>query len=227
MPGAGQIRKISRAAKIALMVGVVLAGATRMASAGPLMAPAKTASAEPCLFTWQLQNLPEERERYALKLLEVLGQPTVVSSEIEQMYGNIIMAAFSGEKSAASVQGVQARSVSLWQPLSPSGIDALSADCLGCHDGVGAQPVTTVLKNDPFASKSDRILPGNDHPIGMDYANYAAVGEYKSLSGVDNGMVFVDGKVGCLTCHNPLNPERGHLVMSDRGSALCLTCHHK
>lgn len=222
----GQLWKISRAAKIAL-VGVLLTGATRVADAGSLLVPAKTASAEPCLFTWQLQNMPEERERYALKLLEVLGRPTVVSSEIEQMYGNIVTAAYGGEKSAVIVQSEPALSSSLWQPLRPSGIDALSADCLGCHDGVGAQPVTTVLRNDPFASKSDRMLPGNDHPIGMDYDNYAAVGEYKSLSGVDVGMVFVNGKVGCLTCHNPLNPKKGHLVMSDMGSALCLTCHHK
>jgi len=40
-------------------------------------------------------------------------------------------------------------------------------------------------------------------------------------------MIFVNGKIGCLTCHNPLNAEKGHLVMSDRNSALCTTCHNK
>jgi predicted CXXCH cytochrome family protein len=55
----------------------------------------------------------------------------------------------------------------------------------------------------------------------------AASKDYKSQLGANNKMVFVNGKVGCLTCHNPLNPEKGHLVMSDQKSALCLTCHNK
>lgn len=218
-----KLRQIKRVVAMMALVGAVLTGVAQIASAGVLSPPRKDSSV-PCLFTWQLQNLPEERERYALKLLEVLGQPPGASSDVAQMYGNIVPAAYS-EK---STQSEPASSPFLWQPTRPSEIDGLSADCLGCHDGVGARPVTTVLRNDPFASKFDRLLPGSDHPIGMDYDNYAASGsEYKSLSGVDNGMVFVDGKVGCLTCHNPLNPEKGHLVMSDRGSALCLTCHQK
>ena len=223
MLGNEKLRQINRAVAMMALVGAVLAGVAQIAHAG-FLSPTKKESGVPCLFTWQLQNLPEERERYALKLLEVLGQPPIASSDAAQMYGNIVPAAYS-EK---STQGEPAPSPFLWQPVRPSEIDGLSADCLGCHDGVGAQPVTTVLRNDPFASKLDRILPGNDHPIGMDYENYSALGsEYKPLLGVDIGMVFVDGKVGCLTCHNPLNQEKGHLVMSDRGSALCLTCHRK
>jgi predicted CXXCH cytochrome family protein len=62
----------------------------------------------------------------------------------------------------------------------------------------------------------------------MDYASYAAFGRgYRPASMLDPKMVLVNGKVGCLTCHNPLNPERNHLVMSDHRSALCLSCHDK
>jgi predicted CXXCH cytochrome family protein len=112
------------------------------------------------------------------------------------------------------------------------GIDTLSADCLGCHDGVGALSVTTVFKNNPFKRSglpnSDLKMIGMDHPIGMDYGRYAAASEdYKPLFGISNKMVFVNGKVGCHTCHDPLIPEKGHLVMSDRDSALCLACHNK
>jgi predicted CXXCH cytochrome family protein len=113
-----------------------------------------------------------------------------------------------------------------------TGIDAFSADCLGCHDGVVALNVRTVLKNNPqdryHLLGGDHQMIGMDHPIGMDYNRYVAVGKgYKPLSGVSNKMVFLNGKVGCLTCHDPLNPEKGHLVMSDRKSALCYTCHEK
>jgi predicted CXXCH cytochrome family protein len=63
----------------------------------------------------------------------------------------------------------------------------------------------------------------------MDYQSYVAFGrgKFKHISTFNSKMKFVNGKVGCLTCHDPLNPERGHLVMSDVRSALCLTCHNK
>jgi predicted CXXCH cytochrome family protein len=61
----------------------------------------------------------------------------------------------------------------------------------------------------------------------MSYNNYVAADRGFKPVGMNGAMIFADGKVGCLTCHNPLNPEKGHLVMSDRNSALCLTCHNK
>ncbi|HYS43305.1 MAG TPA: cytochrome c3 family protein, partial [Geobacteraceae bacterium] len=62
----------------------------------------------------------------------------------------------------------------------------------------------------------------------MDYASYASFGRgYKQASMLNPKMLLVNGKVGCLTCHNPLNPDKSHLVMSDYRSALCLTCHDK
>ena len=112
-----------------------------------------------------------------------------------------------------------------------TGIDTFSADCLSCHDGVKAQSITTNIKNNP--NKMSSLRGGNyqmvsmDHPIGMDYNLYAAASrDYKPISAINNKMVFVNGKVGCLTCHDPLNPEKSHLVMSDRNSALCLPCHN-
>lgn len=112
-----------------------------------------------------------------------------------------------------------------------SGIDSLSAVCLSCHDGVSALSITANLKNNPYKESRlrgrDYKMVGMDHPIGMDYNKYAASSkDYKPISATNNKMIFVNDKVGCLTCHNPLIPEKGHLVMSDRNSALCLTCHN-
>jgi predicted CXXCH cytochrome family protein len=107
-------------------------------------------------------------------------------------------------------------------------IDSLSKDCLGCHDGLRASDVTVDYRSRPASSSTGMHVSSKDHPIGMDYASYAALGNgYKPASMLNSKMLLVNGKVGCLTCHNPLNPEKSHLVMSDYRSALCLTCHDK
>lgn len=133
-------------------------------------------------------------------------------SSVEEMYGNVQQASFfADEEDDAMVNSV--------------GVDPLSLDCLGCHDGSRASNVTINLKNDPYKRlRSDAEM---DHPIGMDYSAYVARNNgYKPIFGKSR-LVLVDGKVGCLTCHDPTNQERGHLAMSDRNSALCLTCHSK
>ncbi|HEY6871928.1 MAG TPA: cytochrome c3 family protein [Geobacteraceae bacterium] len=107
-------------------------------------------------------------------------------------------------------------------------IDSFSKECLNCHDGLRATDVTVDYRNEPGISGRGRHVSGKDHPIGMYYASYAALGRgYKPAAMLNRKMVLVNGKVGCLTCHNPLNPERSHLVMSDYRSALCLSCHDK
>ena len=133
-------------------------------------------------------------------------------SSVEEMYGNVQQASFFSDEADDAM-------------VNSAGVDPLSLDCLGCHDGSRASDVTINLKNDPY--KRLRGDAEKDHPIGMDYSAYVArnIG-YKPIIGKSK-MVLVDGKVGCLTCHDPMNQERGHLVMSDRNSAPCLTCHSK
>ena len=214
-------------AAISWTVGAAILGATQLAGAGFTISPAPLQSTGPCLFSEQLQTSASVRKQYATKLVAALGEASLASNSVEQMYGNIKKASYS-----EAVSGQAEPTKNIWgfeikRATSTAGIDTLSADCLSCHDGVAAVPVATVLRNNPF-DRSHRTLPSSDHPIGMDYNRYAASsGEYKSLFGVNNKMVFVNGKVGCLTCHDPMNPEKGHLVMSDRKSALCLTCHNK
>lgn len=104
--------------------------------------------------------------------------------------------------------------------------DSFSMDCLGCHDGVITKDIKVDYRNTP-GNKIKHYDGSKEHPIGMDYAAYSAKDSlsYKRVNSYNSKMVFVNGKVGCLTCHNPLNPEKNHLVMSDFRSALCLTCH--
>lgn len=108
-------------------------------------------------------------------------------------------------------------------------IDSLSNDCLACHDGVIAQNFKIRIKNTP----GGRVMSLEDiiggHPVGMEYSKYVSVDSkgYKNEVSFTREMIFAEGKVGCLTCHNPLNTAKGHLVMSNENSALCFTCHNK
>jgi predicted CXXCH cytochrome family protein len=66
------------------------------------------------------------------------------------------------------------------------------------------------------------------HPIGIAYPiadpRYHPVA---SLSAPDSRIPLPDGRVQCISCHDPHNTGRhpAMLVRSNRGSGLCLSCH--
>jgi predicted CXXCH cytochrome family protein len=213
------------------MVGAVIAGAAQMAGADFTSSPVTLLSTRPCLFAEQLQESASIRNHYTAKLAAALGGTVSVSNPSEEMDGNITPASYPEGESGQAEPTVNFWGFEIKQAILTTGIDTFSVYCLGCHDGAAALSVTMVLKNNP--PNGSRLLGGNrrmigmDHPIGMDYNRYAAASkDYKPLFGFSNKMVFVNGKVGCLTCHDPLNLEKGHLVISDRNSALCLSCHN-
>jgi len=107
-------------------------------------------------------------------------------------------------------------------------IDSFSKVCKDCHDGVQASDRKINYKNSPGRKSHWDSMGGSEHPIGMNYAAYVARDpkNYKPVP-LDTKMIFVDGKVGCITCHDMLNREKGHMAKSDYRSALCLTCHTK
>jgi predicted CXXCH cytochrome family protein len=202
------------------VVGVVPVGSAFSSVAGT-GAPGVT-----CEYTLQLLGSLSLRNRYVAKVIELGGVDLAGVSPVEAMYAGVQPASYDGTPSDSA-------STDLWRlglgkaANQATALDPLSMDCLGCHDGSTASAIHVDARNDPFG-KSRVNSFRSDHPIGMYYASYAAAGRgYKQVVPGSNHMVFVNGKVGCLTCHNPLNPEPGHLVMSDRNSALCLTCHNK
>lgn len=103
-------------------------------------------------------------------------------------------------------------------------IDKFSFNCLTCHDGINAK--IHEIRHKEFGQEQNasfQEVRGN-HPIGMHYGSYAyASKSFRNLFEIDEDMVLVDGKVGCLTCHNPQNPEKNHLARKN----LCLGCHIK
>lgn len=194
------------------------------AFAGSIGGASMNRSEGPCSYSLQLQNSPAEKRRYITRLSEATGEALADSSPVEQMYDNIEPASYDPDGGSADIWGFSFKR----GPVEAAGLDSFTRECVGCHDGGNAPLVEPSTRNNPFA-RGQRGFSSPDHPIGMEYQRYVAANgrKYKPVFGMGSKMVFVNGKVGCLTCHDPLNPERGHLVMSDRNSALCGTCHNK
>lgn len=103
-------------------------------------------------------------------------------------------------------------------------LDIQSIDCIACHDGTFDRhqyvTVGTGIWNHGYSI-------GVSHPIGVDYSKSAAKGGYKPAGVLNKKIRFFNGKLGCGTCHNLYSKIPHKLVMSNKGSALCLECHIK
>jgi predicted CXXCH cytochrome family protein len=88
-------------------------------------------------------------------------------------------------------------------------IEANIRDCLQCHDGSIGKLVPTGVEQ-------------GGHPVDV---LYLVKNGYKRIK--TRKIVLVQGKVTCLSCHNPYKTDKERLVMSNEGSGLCLTCHNK
>jgi predicted CXXCH cytochrome family protein len=77
--------------------------------------------------------------------------------------------------------------------------------CPACHDGATG----------PYIS-----------PDGHMINKYYRIDEgFRDIS--HTKVILVNGKVTCISCHNPYKNEENRLVKSNEGSRLCLTCHRK
>lgn len=165
-----------------------------------------------CLFSAQLDSDPALKTAFSTKIAAIKGG--AIEQNDELIYETNIEAG-----------GTSSRTFN--EPAKST--DSLSNDCLSCHDGVIAQNFKVRIKNNP----GGRVMSLEDiiggHPVGMEYERYVSVDSkgYRSDVKFSNEMVFADGKVGCLTCHNPLNKDKGHLVMNNSRSELCFACHTK
>ncbi len=106
-----------------------------------------------------------------------------------------------------------------------SPIDSISIECLGCHDGtIGADTQVTIGAGVWQHSDQD----ASSHPIGIDYASAQANDRtLKPMEQINKAIKFFNGKIGCGSCHDPYSNVSTQLVMSNKGSALCLECHKK
>jgi predicted CXXCH cytochrome family protein len=78
-------------------------------------------------------------------------------------------------------------------------------DCEACHDGMLAGSV-----GGPQGHVDVYYMAGRDFNAALDHR-----------------VILVDGRVTCISCHDPYSSEPKRLVMSNHRSRLCLECHRK
>jgi len=90
-------------------------------------------------------------------------------------------------------------------------LDQLSAECLSCHEDI----------DEP----KNRFHGG--HITGRPYEDDNEAGQkFHRASVLPPELVLEEGKITCATCHG-LDPHDGQiLVIDNRGSALCNSCHN-
>jgi predicted CXXCH cytochrome family protein len=101
------------------------------------------------------------------------------------------------------------------------GIDDVSQQCLGCHDGAVASSAETVR------------APGigtrrESHPLGIAYPprpRPGREGTFRPAASLDARLILTGGRIGCLTCHDIYSGRESPPVLPNDESRLCSQCH--
>jgi len=122
------------------------------------------------------------------------------------------------------------KNVSKYLPLEKERVlDDLSLRCMQCHDATFSSDTLVEKPSDSAGLFHNTGDLGVSHPIGVSYleAKRQYKGAYRNVSELPKEIKLFGGQVGCGSCHNPYSKQHNELVMSNRGSALCLACHVK
>jgi predicted CXXCH cytochrome family protein len=105
-------------------------------------------------------------------------------------------------------------------------LDEHSKECIGCHRQKGKMAVREIIESyyPPINSAMNAIYA--THAIGTDYvaASIRNAG-LRPLEDLPATMTLVNGRIACITCHNPLNMQQNSLAVDKQGSTLCFSCH--
>lgn len=138
------------------------------------------------------------------------------------------MGVFGDDRLLDSATGGHAALIGRVHPAADSraigALDGTTRRCLACHDGTVASAAEYPIAGAPTIGERDR-----SHPIGITYPPRRGRGpdDYAQPAGLHPRMALPGGRVGCLACHDLYSRQDDLLVMSNRMSRLCLTCHLK
>jgi len=133
-----------------------------------------------------------------------------------------------------------------YMSMNQSPLDGVAEGCLGCHDGIKATHITVKNSETPLQIRGIQTV---NHPVGMSYDDYTLKNPrgYRPRPDLPSSILFVDGKVTCISCHS-LKEDRtqaladsrrdpagrdgqcsasNRLTMGPRETDLCMTCHVK
>lgn len=103
-------------------------------------------------------------------------------------------------------------------------LDRMTIGCLECHGK------TLVVDSDRMgADVLERGFHGvlGQHAIGLNYHEMvlSRPGSFRKPDPKRNNIIFVGGKLGCVSCHNPYSTLPFHLNVLEKDQALCKECH--
>jgi predicted CXXCH cytochrome family protein len=107
------------------------------------------------------------------------------------------------------------------------GVDRETETCLSCHDGTIARDASGGVVGNRMVRRTGSPV-GKDHPVGVAYnPSTSRLRELplKPLGSLDPRIRLPEGQVGCGSCHSVYSNQKSLLIMSNHGSALCLSCH--
>lgn len=105
-------------------------------------------------------------------------------------------------------------------------LDKQTVRCLECHGDMLS--IGTDRAGREVVQKNFHAVIGS-HALGLDYFQKA-----RELPAVflepdpnRNNVIFIGGKLGCLSCHNPFSKRPFHLNASEADGTLCQQCHRR
>lgn len=108
-------------------------------------------------------------------------------------------------------------------------IDAMSRNCLSCHDGSLGSEVQISAGDWTHSTNFIQYDRGGMHPIGIRYSDIVESNPKAALRPIEQVdkriRFFEDGKMGCGSCHDPYSSLPKQLVIEDYQSQLCFACH--
>lgn len=175
--------------------------------------------------------------------LSISGPGTIKATEEREIcifchtpHNSSPVAPLWNRNSSGSNYTLYSSSTSLGLPGQPTGSSML---CLSCHDGTIAlgevlSRSTDILFSEAFMPPGNSNLGtdlSDDHPVSFEFTSGLSIASGELVNPASlNGAVKLDklGQMQCTSCHDPHTETfEKFLVMSNTGSALCVTCHLK
>jgi predicted CXXCH cytochrome family protein len=105
--------------------------------------------------------------------------------------------------------------------------------CLSCHDGtvgtsaIGSAHAVLAGVREGFSAPGGDGL--RDHPIGIRYPTDPRKFRPRGIVETEHSIRLPGGRIECISCHDPHNTSgvKKMLVVSNKRSRLCLSCHVK
>lgn len=102
-------------------------------------------------------------------------------------------------------------------------VSTVTTYCLSCHDGTEGPARQGPSFDEPGNKMLCEGLPGL-HPVEVLYP--VDDRGYRATEELPAAIIMTEGRITCVSCHR-LDSETHELVVKNRRSALCLTCHRK